>query len=96
MATETVLIVGVYAPDLGDQEADSSLSELQLLSRTAGARVVGRYTQRRPAPHVKNYVGKGKAEEIAHSVRGRQIATVVFDDELTPSQQRNLEAIFSC
>jgi GTP-binding protein HflX len=71
--------------------ANESLDELAELARTAGADVVGRTTQKMEHPHVATYVGKGKVEEIREA-RGQADANVViFDDELSPSQQRNLE-----
>lgn len=95
-AEETALIVGVLPSGGGGEDAAESLDELDLLARTAGANVVGRLTQARDMPHVKTYVGKGKAEEIAESVKAFDVTTVFFDDELSPTQQRNLEAITNC
>ena len=72
-------------------DPQSSLEELALLAETAGARVVGRTVQRLERPHPAHYVGSGKLSEIK-AERGRTGYTlVIFDDELTPSQQRNLE-----
>jgi GTP-binding protein HflX len=72
-------------------DPQSSLEELALLAETAGARVVGRVVQRLERPHPAHYVGSGKLSEIK-AERGRTGYTlVIFDDELTPSQQRNLE-----
>jgi GTP-binding protein HflX len=71
--------------------ADQSLDELAELARTAGAEVVGRTTQKLEHPNVATYIGKGKLEELKEA-RGQADANVViFDDELSPSQQRNLE-----
>ncbi len=75
----------------GRWQTESSLEELALLARTAGARVVGRAVQKLESPHPAHYIGKGKLTEIK-AERGRSGYTlVIFDDELTPSQQRNLE-----
>jgi GTP-binding protein HflX len=72
-------------------DPQSSLEELALLAETAGARVVGRTVQKLARPHPAHYVGSGKLSEIK-AERGRTGHTlVIFDDELTPSQQRNLE-----
>lgn len=68
-----------------------SLGELSELARTAGAEVVGSATQRLDHPHVATYVGKGKLEEIKDARRQSGANVVIFDDELSPSQQRNLE-----
>lgn len=68
-----------------------SLDELSELARTAGAEVVGGATQRMRVPNVATYIGKGKLEEVTADVRELNANVVIFDDELTPSQQRNLE-----
>jgi len=72
-------------------DAESSLDELELLAHTAGAEVVGRVVQRMERPHTAFYIGKGKVEEILMAREETGYTMVVFDDELTPSQQRNLE-----
>ena len=71
--------------------SDSSLEELALLADTAGARVVGRTVQRLDSPNPATYIGKGKLQEVASQRLPLAYTTVIFDDELSPSQQRNLE-----
>ena len=71
--------------------AAESLSELAELARTAGARVVGRTTQRLDHPAVATYIGSGKVEEVKAAAAELEANVVIFDDELAPSQQRNLE-----
>ena len=73
---------------------DEQLDELAQLVDSAGADVVGRVVQRRDAPDPATFVGRGKAEEIAALSRSLDADTVVFDDELSPAQQRNLEKLF--
>ena len=75
----------------GRWNAESSLEELALLADTAGARVVGQTLQRLESRNPATYVGKGKVAEIASQRFELDYSTVIFDDELTPSQQRNLE-----
>src|SRR4051812_37120331 len=70
---------------------EASLDELALLAHTAGADVVGRTSQRLDSPHTATYIGKGKLEEIVAEREAVDYSVVVFDDELSPSQQRNLE-----
>jgi GTP-binding protein HflX len=72
-------------------DADASLDELALLAYTACAEVVGRSVQRLESPHPAHYVGKGKLEEIIEARDDTGYTMVIFDDELSPSQQRNLE-----
>ncbi|GIW17716.1 MAG: GTPase HflX [Tepidiforma sp.] len=71
--------------------ADESLNELAELARTAGAEVVARFTQRLDHPNPATYIGTGKVQEVTEAVRQRGANVVIFDDELSPSQQRNLE-----
>ena len=71
--------------------AEESLEELAELARTAGATVAGRTTQRLGTPTVATYIGKGKVDEVAEAAREANANVVIFDDELSPSQQRNLE-----
>ncbi len=80
-------------PDGSADETDASLDELALLVDTAGADEVGRIHQRRSAPDPATYVGKGKAQEIKDMSLAVDSDTVVFDDELSPAQQGNLEKI---
>ncbi len=81
-------------PGLTAEEVDAALDELAQLVDSAGADVVGRVVQRRDAPDPATFVGRGKAEEIAALGRSLDVDTVVFDDELTPAQHRNLEKLF--
>ena len=74
---------------------DESLDELALLSDTAGAEPVHTELQRRTTPDPATYIGKGKAEELREIALGLDIDVVIFDDELTPAQQRNLEKMFA-
>jgi GTP-binding protein HflX len=85
---------GVEARDL--VEAESDLEELALLADTAGADVVGSELQRRDRPDPATYVGKGKAAEVAEMAEALDVDVVIFDDELSPAQQRNLEKLFKC
>lgn len=71
--------------------ADESLAELAELAKTAGAEVVGSATQHLASPHTATYIGKGKVEEVVQETKRLNANVVIFDDELSPSQQRNLE-----
>jgi GTP-binding protein HflX len=71
---------------------EASLEELALLAKTAGAQVVGSASQRMESYNPKTYIGKGKLAEVAAERPDRDYTTVIFDDELSPSQQRNLES----
>lgn len=89
---ERAVLVGVDRPG-GDWPLASSLAELERLVYTAGADVVATTTQKLNSPNPRTFVGSGKAEEIAELARAHAADLVVFDDELTPSQQSNLEKV---
>ena len=90
---EKIVIVGVALDGSSDEETEASLDELALLIDTAGADVAGRLTQRRDTPDHTWYVGKGKAEELRELCLAVDADTVVFDNELSPAQQYNLEKL---
>lgn len=89
---EKAILVGVERPD-SPWPTSSSLDELARLVDTAGADVVGRTIQKLDRPNPRTFIGSGKAQEVADMVRSLAADIVVFDDELTPSQQANLEKI---
>jgi len=90
---ERIILVGVVHPGHTEDEVSSSLDELAQLIDTAGADVLARVIQRRDRPDPATYIGSGKAEELHLLSLEVDSDTVVFDDELTPAQQRNLEKI---
>ena len=90
---ERIVLVGVVTRPRGPGEVEASLDELSQLIDTAGADEVGRVVQSRDAIDPATYIGRGKAEELHLLCESVDADTVVFDDELNPAQQRNLEAI---
>jgi GTP-binding protein HflX len=96
VVTQRAMLVGTGFGASTTEEAEDSLAELALLTETAGAEPVERVLQRRDRPDPATYIGKGKAEELRDAANATDIDVVIFDDELTPAQQRNLEGIFSC
>ncbi len=90
---EKIILVGMISPPATAEEVDASLDELAQLVDTAGADAVARVLQRRQSPDPATYVGKGKAHEIRDLAEDVDADTVVFDDELSPAQQANLEKI---
>lgn len=93
---QRALLVGCAVGTRSLEEAEASLAELALLVDTAGAEAVDATLQRRDAPDPATFIGKGKAAELRDLADALDIDVVVFDDELSPAQQRNLEALFSC
>ena len=90
---ERAILVGVDRGS-GDWTIDESLEELRRLAETDGAEVVQVVTQRLERPIPKTYIGSGKVSEVSHLVGSLEADVVIFDDELTPSQQSNLERAF--
>jgi GTP-binding protein HflX len=90
---EQIVLVGVTLPYHTDEETEASLDELALLVDTAGANPAARVLQRRDAPDPTFFIGKGKAEELKEVCLEVDADTVVFDNELTPAQQYNLEKL---
>src|ERR1051325_4235819 len=90
---ETAIAVGLLLPDTSRTVADEHLDELEKLIETAGGNVVAKMLARRPAPDPATFVGKGKAEEIKVIAENHGAQLVVFDDDLSPAQVRNLEKI---
>ena len=96
LCPERVIVVGVYLAAQADYSVDEYLDELEFLVRTAGGEVIARFTQRLATPDSRSYIGRGKAEEIGRAVEAQEADLVVFDDELSPTQQRNLEQEMKC
>ena len=94
---ETAVLVGLITKTQDERKTNEYLDELAFLAETAGAEVVKRFTQKLDAAHSVTYVGKGKLEEIKEYIRNeeeaeREIGMVIFDDELSAKQIRNIEA----
>jgi len=94
--TERVFLVGVELKSRGVLDTRDSLDELSELAATAGGQVVGNGTQKLDAPVAGTFIGSGKAGEFARHCRSQEVDTVIFDDELSPAQSRNLERVFDC
>ncbi|MEK7850980.1 MAG: GTPase HflX, partial [Deltaproteobacteria bacterium] len=91
---EKALLVGAYIPSkVSRTEAEESISELAELTRTAGAAVINSFIQKISSPNPSYFIGKGKAEEIKAEAEKEDIDLVVFDDNLSPGQEKNLEEL---
>lgn len=94
---ERALLVGISsAPELTRTVVEDYLDELEFLADTAGAEVVSRVIQERKQKDPAWFLGSGKVEEMEHLVKGGLIDVVIFDDDLSPVQARNLERVFGC
>ncbi len=94
--TERVFLIGVELKSRNHQDSDGSLEELAELATTAGGQVVGDGVQKMAGRCASTFIGKGKADEFAFRCRQADVDTVIFDDELSPAQSRNLERVFNC
>ena len=90
--SEEAVLVGLITRQQSEAQSREYLDELDFLSRTAGVHPVQRFTQRIDQAHPVTFVGKGKLEEIRLYVEEQEVGLVIFDDELTPKQLRNIEA----
>ena len=93
---ERAVLVAVVRDNQEPRQAEEFLDELEFLAETADIRSVRRFTQRLPQPSSRIYVGPGKLEEIADYCRDEEIDVVIFDDELSPAQTRNIEKAMPC
>ncbi len=91
-----VFLIGVELKSFSASSVRESLTELAELAETAGAAIAGDGVQKMDAPNAATYIGKGKAEEFAIFCKANDVDTVIFDEELSPAQTRNLEKIFEC
>jgi GTPase len=95
-AVEKACLVSCYSSSRDRGRAEESLQELEALAAAAGARVLERILQERPSPDPATFVGRGKAEELRMLVEALALDLIIFDDELSPGQQRNLENGTEC
>ena len=89
---ETAILVGVITADQTEEMTKEFIDELEFLAETSGAVTKHKFLQRVDKPHPKTYIRKGKMEEIRQYVKNNEIDVAIFDDELSPSQLRNIEA----
>jgi GTP-binding protein HflX len=93
---ERVFLVGVELKERTALDLQDSLAELGELAATAGGHIIGTGIQRIEKPVARTFIGSGKAVEFAASCKTQKVDTVIFDDELSPAQSRNLEKVFEC
>lgn len=88
---ERAVLVGIETPHISSIQAQEHLDELEFLAMTAGAKTIKQFTQKLPHPNRKFFIGSGKLEEVAEYLEEHDIDMVIFDDDLTPGQQQNIE-----
>lgn len=93
---EKTVIAGVVTQLQSEEKLSEYLDELEFLTFTAGGEVIKRFSQKMERPNPKTFLGTGKIEEINLYIKEHGVSTIIFDDELSPSQQKNLSKILDC
>lgn len=93
---EKTVLVGVVTQNQSEEKLKEYLDELEFLTFTAGGEVIKRFWQKMDRPNPKTFLGTGKMDEIHLYVKEYEITTVIFDDELSPSQQKNISKLLDC
>ena len=93
---ERTVIVGIVTQNQNEEKLTEYLDELEFLTYTAGGEVIKRFSQKLERPNPKTFLGTGKMDEISIYIKEKNISTVIFDDELSPSQQKNISKILDC
>ncbi len=93
---EKVVLIGIVTKDQDEDKLTEYLDELEFLSYTAGGEVIKRFTQKMAKPDPKTFMGSGKINEVKEFIEANEIGTAIFDDELSPSQQKNIQKVLDC
>jgi GTP-binding protein HflX len=96
IAYERTILIGLITKQQDEEKAKEYLDELEFLAYTAGGEVLKRFVQKMDMPNPKTFIGSGKMEEVLKFVDENDIGTAIFDDELSPAQQKNIEKILRC
>ncbi|WP_081210332.1 GTPase HflX [Salegentibacter sediminis] len=93
---EKAVLIGIVTQHQDEEKLDEYLDELEFLTYTAGGEVAKRFSQKLDSPNPKTFIGSGKMNEVREFVEEHEIGTAIFDDELSPAQQKNIEKILKC
>ena len=93
---EKVVLIGAITKDQDEKKSKEYLDELEFLTYTAGGEVVKRFTQKMDMPNPKTFIGSGKMNDVQKFITDNEIGTAIFDDELSPAQERNISKILNC
>jgi len=96
LSYEKAVLIGIITKDQNEDKLEEYLDELEFLTYTAGGEVAKRFSQKMDFPNPKTFIGSGKMEEVRIYVSENEIGTAIFDDELSPAQQKNIEKILKC
>ena len=93
---EKAVLIGVIHREQNEEKSKEYLDELEFLTFTAGGEVIKRFTQKIDMPNPKTFIGTGKMKEVEEYVENNDVSVVIFDDELSPGQLRNIERLLKC
>ena len=93
---ERAVLIGLITKFQDETKSEEYLDELEFLAYTAGGEVLKRFTQKLEVPHPKTFIGTGKLDEVKNYVEEHNVSVAIFDDELSPAQQKNIEKILDC
>jgi GTP-binding protein HflX len=93
---EKTVLIGVVTQQQSEEKLNEYLDELEFLTYTAGGEVLKRFTQKMEKPNPKTFIGTGKIEDVRVFIEANNVGTAIFDDELSPAQQKNIEKILDC
>lgn len=93
---ERAVLIGLITQYQDEEKSEEYLDELEFLTYTAGGEVLKRFTQKMEVPHPKTFIGTGKLEEVRAYIEEHDVGVAIFDDELSPSQQKNIERVLDC
>ncbi len=96
LSYERTVLIGIVNKDQDQEKLEEYLDELEFLTYTAGGEVIKRFSQRMDRPDPKTFIGSGKMNDVKEFADENDIGAVIFDDELTPAQQKNIEKILKC
>ena len=93
---EKSVLIGIINQQQDEEKSKEYLDELEFLTYTAGGEVAKRFTQKLDTPNPKTFIGTGKMEDVRKFITENDVGTAIFDDELSPAQQKNIEKILKC
>ncbi len=96
IALEKAVLIGVITKEQNEDKSKEYLDELEFLTYTAGGEVVKRFTQKMEMPNPKTFIGTGKIQDVQKFIEENEVGTAIFDDELSPAQERNISKILNC
>ncbi|MBE7639394.1 MULTISPECIES: GTPase HflX [Salegentibacter] len=96
LSHEKAVLIGIVTKEQGHDKLKEYLDELEFLTYTAGGEVIKRFSQNMDKPNPKTFIGTGKMNEVKEFVDENEVGTAIFDDELSPAQQKNIEKILKC